>query len=85
MISEYEKQLGKIKENLDKAKNLKIRAEARLEELNRQREELLKELKVLDISPDKLESEIERLKNEIDQQIKQANDIMPEIQTERGY
>lgn len=82
MTSEYEIELSRIKEKLDKARNLKIRAEARLEELNRQKKEILKRLDDLGIGPDKLEGEIERLKKEIKQQIDRANQIMPEIQTE---
>lgn len=77
MASEYEKEINIIKENLDKAKNLRIRAEARLEQLNKQKNEILKELEELGVKPEELENEINRLKSEIETRIKSANDMLP--------
>ena len=66
MVKDYEKKLNKLKEELDKAKNLRIRAEARLEQLNIQNEEITKEIEMLGVKPEELDSEINRLKIEID-------------------
>jgi chromosome segregation ATPase len=77
MASEYEKEINIIKENLDKAKSLRIRAEARLEQLNKQKQEILKELLELGVKPEELENEISRLKSEIETFIKSANDLIP--------
>ena len=77
-MSEYEKKINTIKENLDKAKNLRIRAEARLEDLNRQKQEILKELDELGIKPENLEEEILRLKSEIEDLIGKAEKLIPE-------
>lgn len=77
MNQEYDKKLSEIKENLDKAKNLRIRAEARLEELNKQKADILKELDQLGVKPEELESEIERLKAEIDELIDRADKLIP--------
>jgi chromosome segregation ATPase len=77
MASEYEKEINVIKENLDKAKSLRIRAEARLEQLNKQKQEILKELLELGVKPEELENEINRLKSEIETFIKSANDLIP--------
>ncbi|AUG57708.1 hypothetical protein [Acetivibrio saccincola] len=77
-MSEYEKKINKIKENLDKAKNLRIRAEARLEDLNRQKQEILKELDELGIKPENLEEEIQKLKSEIEELIYKAENLIPE-------
>ncbi|NLD49172.1 MAG: hypothetical protein GX660_18585 [Clostridiaceae bacterium] len=77
MNQEYDKKLNEIKENLDKAKNLRIRAEARLEELNKQKADILKELDQLGVKPEELESEIERLKAEIDELIDRADKLIP--------
>ncbi|MDQ2085251.1 hypothetical protein RBH29_02220 [Herbivorax sp. ANBcel31] len=77
-MSEYEKKINTIKENLDKAKNLRIRAEARLEDLNKQKQEILKELDELGIEPEGLEGEISRLKSEIEELINRAEKLIPE-------
>ncbi len=44
---DYEKELNVLKDNLEKAKSLKYKAEARLEQLNNQEQEIIKELKNL--------------------------------------
>lgn len=77
MNQEYDKKLNQIKENLDKAKNLRIRAEARLEELNKQKSDILKELEQLGVKPEELEGEIVRLKAEIDELIDRADKLIP--------
>lgn len=77
MAADYEKTLGQIKENLDKAKNMRIRAEAKLEQLNRQKQDILKEIETLGIKPEALDSEIDRLKKEIEELIGRANELLP--------
>lgn len=74
---DYEKELNNLKENLEKAKNLKYKAEARLEQLNQQEEEILKELKVLGVEPNDLDKEINKLTMEIERLFKEANDLLP--------
>jgi chromosome segregation ATPase len=78
MALEYEKKINQIKESLDKAKNMRIRAEARLEELNKQKEEIMRELKDLGVSPESLDSEIGNLKSEIEDLLDKAQKIIPE-------
>lgn len=73
----YEKELNALKENLDKAKSLKYKAEARLEQLNNQQQEIIEELKDLGVDPEDLEQEIEKLTNEIDKLFKEANLLIP--------
>ncbi|GAE89209.1 hypothetical protein [Acetivibrio straminisolvens] len=77
-MSDYEKKLNQIKDNLDKAKSLRIRAEAKLEQLNRQKEEILSELKELGVEPENLDSEIAKLKDEIESLISKAESLLPE-------
>lgn len=77
MINEFEKSISQIKENLDKAKSLKIRAEARLEQLNKQKQDILSEIETLGVKPEDLNVEIERLKSEIEELIKTANELLP--------
>lgn len=74
---DYEKELSLLKENLEKAKSLKYRAEARLEQLKQQEDEIIKDLKELGIEPKDLESEIEKLTLEINSLFKNANDLLP--------
>ncbi|EFI42289.1 MULTISPECIES: hypothetical protein [Peptoniphilus] len=73
----YEYNLNKLKEELEKAKNLKYKAEAKLEQLNVQKEEIIKEIKSHGIEPEHLDEEIEKLKNEIDDLFKKANELIP--------
>lgn len=73
----YEKELNNLKESLEKAKNLKYKAEARLEQLNQQEEEIIKELKDLGVKPEELETEINKLTSEIDKLFKEANQLLP--------
>ncbi len=74
---DYEKELNVLKENLDKAKSLKYRAEARLEQLKKQEEDIIKELNTLNVKPEDLEQEINRLTASIDQLFKEANELLP--------
>ena len=73
----YEKDLSKLKEDLDKAKNLKYKAEARLEQLLQQEEEIIKEIISMGIQPDQLEEEIKRLTLEIEKLFQEAKDLLP--------
>jgi chromosome segregation ATPase len=77
MTADYDKALSNLKENLDKAKNLRIRAEARLEQLNRQKQDIVKEIEALGVKPEELDAEIEKLKDEIEALIKRANELLP--------
>lgn len=76
-MKNYEKELNLLKENLDKAKSLKYKAEARLEQLNNQQQEIIKELKELGVNPEDLEEEISKLTKEIDTLFKEANELLP--------
>ena len=73
MVKNYEEAFNKIKVGLEKARNNKIRTEARLEQLNIQKKELLSEIEKLGISPENMEQEIERLKHDIEDFLKRAD------------
>ncbi|MDP4181377.1 MAG: hypothetical protein Q8942_09825 [Bacillota bacterium] len=77
MTVDYNKTISELKEKLDSAKNKRIRAEARMEQLNKQKQDVLKELEELGVKPDELEAEIERLKNDIEIMITEANKMLP--------
>lgn len=74
---DYEKELNKLKDNLEKAKNLKYKAEARLEQLNNQQAEIIKELNSLGVDPENLDKEIEKLTSEINEFFQKANALLP--------
>lgn len=74
---DYEKELNLLKENLEKAKSLKYRAEARLEQLKQQETEIIKELQDLGVKPEDLETEISHLTEDINALFKEANELLP--------
>lgn len=74
---DYEKELGQLKDDLEKAKSLKYRAEARLEQLKQQEDEIIRELKDLGVNPENLEEEINNLSEEISNLFESANQLLP--------
>lgn len=66
-MEDYGLTINELKDELEKAKNIRIRAEARLEQLNQQKHEIIKEIKELGITPEELDKEIGRLQNEIEE------------------
>lgn len=80
----YEKELNHLKENLEKAKDLKYKAEARLEQLNQQEEDIIKELDELGVNPENLDDEIKKLSLEIDSLFKEANELLPKDLLEKN-
>ena len=58
-----EKEIQELKNKIDKAKALRYKAEARLEELQKQKQQLLDELEKLNVKPEELDDEIKNLKN----------------------
>ena len=67
-----------IRDRLDKAKEDKNRAEIALENLEKQKEDILNQLKELNIDPENLESEIIKLKNQIEQDLQKAEELLPD-------
>ncbi len=74
---DYEKELKELKESMEKAKNLKYRAEARMEQLKKQEDEIILELDKLGVKPEALDEEIAKLKNEIESLLTEANQLLP--------
>lgn len=73
----YEIELSKLKENLDKAKTLRYKAEARLEQLKQQEDEIIQELDALGVKPEELEKEIIQLTKVIETLFEEANEMLP--------
>ncbi len=76
-MADYEKELNNLKQNLERAKTLKYKAEVRLEQLTQEQEKIIKELKELGVNPKDLDMEIEKLENEINNLFKDANELLP--------
>lgn len=77
MAGDYEKTIAELKENLEKAKSMKFRAEAKLEQLNRQKEEITAEIKAMGLEPEKIDEEICKLQKQIDTLIEESKEMLP--------
>ncbi|MFC4077916.1 hypothetical protein [Salinithrix halophila] len=76
-MQRQEEKIKEIKARLEEAKNLRYKAEVRLEDLERQEKEILKELEELGVEPEQLEEEIEKLQQEINRKIEEAWSMLP--------
>lgn len=76
-MHDHEKELARIKEGLEKAKGLKIRAEMKREELLRKRQEIEEQCQQLGIKVEDLQSEIARLEGEIAANLAEADRLIP--------
>lgn len=77
-MSEFEKEISDLRENLEKAKNMKFRAEAKLEQLTKQRQEIIDEINSMGLEPENIDNEIEKLQKEIESLLTQAKEYLPE-------
>jgi chromosome segregation ATPase len=77
MAADYEKTISQLKENLEKSKSMKFRAEAKLEQLNKQKEEIISEIKSMGLEPDNLDQEISKLQEQIDVLIEESKEMLP--------
>ena len=80
MAADYEKVISQLKENLEKAKSMKFRAEAKLEQLNKQKEEIASEIKSMGLEPDNIDKEITKLQEQIDVLIEESKEMLPIIE-----
>ncbi len=78
MAVDYTDRIKQLKEGLDKAKDLRVKALTKLEGLEAQEQELVKELKEkYEVEPEKLDEEITRLEKQIDEMISEIETIIP--------
>ncbi len=73
----YEKRISEINQEIENAKMRKFKAEARMEQLIQQRQQLEEQLAKLNLTPDELPGEIERLRQEMDQLIQKVESMLP--------
>lgn len=68
--------LESLKRQIEQGKTERTRAETTLESLEKQRAEVVAELKQLGVKPDQLNQEIERLKGEIEAGLGEAEELL---------
>ncbi|QNO16501.1 hypothetical protein HYG86_17840 [Alkalicella caledoniensis] len=72
-----EKEISILKEQLETIKSKRYKAEAKLEELVKQREGILAEIKELNIDPNDLENEIRKMEQEVSELLKKTKEMLP--------
>lgn len=77
MKNEYEDRLNKITDSINKAKTLRIKAEAKLEALTKQKQEIITELKKMNVDYETLDETIADLKNEIEDMLDKIDKMIP--------
>ena len=77
MKNEYEDRLNKITDSINKAKNQRIRAEAKLEALTKQKQEIITELKKMNVDYETLDETIEKLKSNIEDMLDKIDKMIP--------
>ena len=73
----FGQRLKEMKQKLEKAKNMRYKAEARLETLEREEKQILQELAELNVEPDQLEEEIQRLEKQIAEEMERIWSLLP--------
>ncbi len=68
--------LNSLKAQIDQGKVEKTRAETNLESYTKQRDEVVKEMAGLGVTPETVDVEIERLDTEIEEGLKQAEELL---------
>ncbi|WP_059105234.1 hypothetical protein [Shouchella shacheensis] len=76
-MKQVEQDLERMKQSLDKARDVRYRAEAKLEELENQKKRLLGELEELGVKPEMIDTEIEQLESEIERSMQEAWSLIP--------
>lgn len=73
---DFGKRLESLKTRAEQGKTQKAKAEATLEQLNKQKEQIISELTELGVSPDSLGAEIQKLETEIIDDTKAAESLL---------
>lgn len=77
-MQQREEKIKILKQALEKAKDERYKAEAKMEQLQWEEKKILEELQEQGVDPERLDEEIERLEREIDTQIREAWSLLPE-------
>jgi uncharacterized coiled-coil DUF342 family protein len=74
---DYEAKIKELKDGLEKAKNKRIQAATRLEELAKQEKQYLAEARELGVDPDRLDEEIANLQDRIEKLSREIEALIP--------
>ena len=74
-----EQQIRKFQELLEKAKTARTVAETQLEQLNKDKDEIDKEMQMLGVTPETIQQEIENIDKEIEGHIAECEKIINEF------
>lgn len=75
---DHQERLEKLKVSLEKAKTTRTRAEANLEQLEKQKAEITQEMTMLGVTPETIEPTIKALEAEIEDLLSSAEKMIPE-------
>ena len=76
-MGDLEKELSRLKEQLEKARAARSRAEAQLEVLEREKQRILDELAEMGVRPEELDGELARLEREMEALLLQVRQVLP--------
>lgn len=76
-MASLEEELAAMRQKIEKARELRARAEAQLESLDRQKQEILEEMARLGVTPETAEAEISRLEAEARRLVEEARRLLP--------
>lgn len=77
MSTQMENKLGILKDGLAKAKDMRYKAELRKDQLVKQQEEILDQIRAEQVDPEALDQEIAKLEQEIAQLAEEVNSLIP--------
>jgi chromosome segregation ATPase len=77
MAATDDKRLAELKTGIERAKQMRYKYEARIEELGRTQQRLLAQVREHGLEPADLDDEIERLQEELEELLRQAADLLP--------
>jgi len=69
--------LADLKAGIERAKQMRYKYEARIEELGRTQERLLAQVRELGLEPADLDDEIARVQGELEELLRQAAELLP--------
>jgi chromosome segregation ATPase len=75
-MTDIQSRLNNLKIDIEKGKTEKTRAEANLESYTKQREEIVAQMKEMGVTPETVETEIEKLGNEIQENLSKAESLL---------
>lgn len=75
-MSDITVKLNNLKTQIEKGKVEKTRAETNLESYTKQRDEIVKEMAELGVTPETVDAEIERLDTEIEADLAKAEELL---------